>query len=130
MFTYSATIGRNVGATPMSDTKWFAFQGQVIALVASFAKDWMAGTDVVEHHVGTGAWEGVTEESCKVTLLSHVSLGENAIEDLKKGLAYYAEAYDQEAVALTIGQSELISGKRELMTNYQCHANHTEDCGV
>ena len=126
MFSYTATIGRNVPtftyaerdfhqdgdritvSAPMSDERWVTFEGQVSALIASFARTWMAGTDVVELHRGKGVWNGVEEESTKVTLLTEMELGECALTDLRKALAYYALHYQQDAIALTIGQSELI----------------------
>lgn len=127
MFTYSATIGRNVGATPMSDDMWSMFKGHVFALLSSYVTH---NGDVVEQHEGVGVWHGETEQSCKVTLLAVHEITDAQLADLRKGLTYYAEGHNQDAIALTIGTSELLSARREEMVGYACHENHTVDCGV
>tara|TARA_R110002020_G_scaffold404912_1_gene614957 strand:- start:4038 stop:4358 length:321 start_codon:yes stop_codon:yes gene_type:complete len=105
MYVYTVTIGRNVGDIPMRDIAWSTFEDQINALMASYVEN----GSVVEMHSGTGGWNGVSEDSTKVTLITEHPLTDRKLADLKRGLAYYAAQYTQDAIALTIGQSELIT---------------------
>lgn len=108
MYSYTATIGRNVGDTPMSDSEWETFIDEVTSDLSAYARSWdSAVPDAVEIHRGQGSWGGVVEDSVKVTLLTEVSLGDNALSDLRRKLSENARLYNQDAIALTIGVSEL-----------------------
>lgn len=109
LHSYTVTIGRNVGDKPMSDEMWTMFQDHAFSLLASYVTH---NGDVVESHKGVGVWHGEVEESCKVTLLAIHSLADAQLADLKRGLSYYAAGYHQDAIALTIGQSELITNSK------------------
>lgn len=106
MHSYTVTIGRNVGSQPMSDTRWAEFIESTQMLLDD------AGTSdpdsYVETHLGAGRWANQTEESAKVTLLSVEGLSQGTLVWLKKSIAYFSEHYQQDAIALTIGESDLI----------------------
>ena len=106
MYSYSVTIGRNVGETPMSDSDWEAFISDV---TEALAYHMIEGDDILEIHRGQGSWGGVVEDSAKVTLMSEESIN---VERLKIRLLRLAVANGQDAIALTIGQSELIEPVR------------------
>lgn len=102
MYSYTATIGRNVGETPMSDSDWEAFISDV---TKALAYHMVEGYDILEIHRGRGSWGGVVEDSAKVTLISEESIN---VDRLKNTLHRLAVANGQDAIALTIGVSELI----------------------
>ena len=121
MYSYTATIGRNVPdmhdqrddvtgqriQVPMSDEQWATFVEDVKADMAStYADLYLDGAErTFEVHYGKGVWEGVEEESAKITLLSDQPL--THLSYLRQALANLAEEYGQDAIALTIGTSEL-----------------------
>ena len=59
----------------------------------------------IETHYGKGTWDGVEEESAKISVLSDQPL--THLSYLRQALANLAEEYGQDAIALTIGTSEL-----------------------
>lgn len=106
MYVYAVTIGRNVKAwgAPMHDGMWETFQDTISELMAAYAQE----DDFLEIHHGTGEWEGVPEDSTKVTLLRNEPLEEHDLDAIRYRLRLEATLFGQEAIALTIGQSELI----------------------
>ena len=116
MFTYTATIGRGAGDRCLSEEKWATFEDHVNQVFTDIALG--HDDDFVEVHSGMGNWQGIEEESTKITLLTNIELDRTMIGVIRRNLEALAEAYDQDAIAFTIGQSELCFGKRELMTNY------------
>ena len=117
MHVYTATIGRNISTNhpdatragkPLTLTEWGQFVEDVTADMGSLARRWdYAGDDTLEVHYGKGEWDGVEEESAKITLLTDMPLGECAVDDLRRLLTENARHYGQDAIALTIGTSEL-----------------------
>lgn len=123
MYSYAVTIGRNVPATnpnpmfagkPMTLTTWETFKDDVaealrVAIEKTRETDgymWPEGTDFwVEAHHGKGIWQGVEEESTKVTVLSDEPI--THLHWLRQELTELAREYGQDAIALTIGESEL-----------------------
>ena len=105
MYSYTATIGRNVGTEPMTITSWEEFIEDVKADMLSFAIDSAIHVESVEIHRGKGVWEGVEEESAKITLLTPAQSYNPDI--LRRYLSENARHYGQDAIALTIGVSEL-----------------------
>ena len=107
MTTHSitVTIGRNVGDVPMSERRWHEFDTDVQGTLANnvFARQIIA----VERHLGRGSWEGVEEDSIKITYLLKSALTDEAIATLSRDLSELAWFYDQDAIALTIGTSTL-----------------------
>ena len=102
MYSYSVTTGRNVGETPMSDIDWDTFVSDV---TEELAYHMIEGDDILEIHRGQGSWQGVVEDSAKVTLMSEERIN---VERLKNRLCRIARANMQDAIALTIGECELV----------------------
>ena len=119
MYSITVTIGRNAPVTdptlpqyhdvtgervtaPMSDQRWHAFEQDVQELLSR------ATGAATETHHGVGSWGGVTEESTKVTLLADNPLNVN-LGYIRVNLSDLARKYEQDAIALTIGESELIT---------------------
>ena len=119
MYSYTATIGRNYSnslAVPpsmrgqaMTITHWATFVEDVKADMAStYADLYLDGAErTFEVHYGKGVWEGVEEESAKITLLAEFELDERGLSTLRNYLSENARQYGQDAIALTIGTSEL-----------------------
>lgn len=84
------SIGRNVGETPMSASRWAQFRAEVAAL-----------GDLQAVKVGTAEWEGVREDSATLELLV------DDLDAIRPELAAIAAKYDQDAVGLW--QAELIN---------------------
>ena len=123
MYSYTATIGRNFSNThsnpdvqgePMTLRAWESLVEYVteefrVTIEKTRKTDgyaWDENTEFrIETHYGKGTWDGVEEESVKISVLSdqpltHLSYLRGALTDL-------AEEYGQDAIALTIGTSEL-----------------------
>ena len=105
MFSYTATIGRNVGTEPMTITSWEQFIEDVRADMLRFAVESAIHVESVEIHRSKGTWEGVEEESAKITILTPAQSDNPDI--LRHYLSENARQYGQDAIALTIGVSEL-----------------------
>ena len=106
MHTYTVTIGRNVGDVPMSEGEWAEFKRRATKALDSFGE----GADGGESHEGFGVWDETPEQSFKRTLLKDEPMSDDDLHSLKLELVTLARQFDQDAVALTIGQSELIYG--------------------
>lgn len=124
MTTHSitVTIGRNAPVTdptrpqyddvtgaritePMSDQRWREFDMDAQGTLANnvFERQIIA----IERHLGRGSWEGVEEDSLKITYLLKSALTDEAVATLSRELSELARLYDQDAIALTIGTSTL-----------------------
>ena len=101
MFSYTATIGRNVGTAPMTITNWEQFIEDIKADMLMFAVESAIHVESVEIHRGKGTWEG----SAKITILTPAQ-SDNP-DTLRRYLSENARHYGQDAIALTIGVSEL-----------------------
>lgn len=102
MHVITVTIGRNVGDTPMSLTLWEQFKGDVEADMLNAIP-----SDIVERHYGRGVWDGIEEESAKFSLLRHAKPTDAMLDELRAYLSENARHYGQDAIALTVGMSEL-----------------------
>lgn len=102
MYSITATFGRNVGSTPMTLTNWELFKGDVAA-------DMQAALNTPTHelHTGKGVWQGVEEESAKVTILRESEPTASELDATRRFLSELARQWGQDAIALTIGKSEL-----------------------
>ena len=120
MNTYTVTIGRNVADLPMPELEWDTFIDCVQEVLAAVTDD-----SAIETHLGTGIWDGVVEESAKVTLLTDTKLKEYEEGYLVLNFQRLARQFHQDAIAYTVGESTLITP-----SSGHCHANHTVDCGV
>ena len=105
MYSYIANIGRNVDSTPMSDARWADF-------IASVKADMMTALDadkisVIEVSEGMGEWEGIPEPNATIAVRRHTQAQDSQVEHLRRYLSENARIFDQDAIALTIGISEL-----------------------
>lgn len=108
--TVTITIGRNWGAgaredakgTPMSDAMWGHFQTNIDRLLVR-----AIATVFVARAIGHGGWDGVDEESA--TWVAGVDEADD-VSFLSRELAQLARLYLQDAIALTVGQTELVEG--------------------
>ena len=107
MFSYTVTIGRNVGTEPMSDERWEEFQTSVTIDFNFVVNGFQAGAGQWEEHRGQGIWEGTPEDSFKVTVLLEEEIPKDRLDQLRRYLSENARLFDQDAIALTIGVSEL-----------------------
>jgi hypothetical protein len=99
--TVTVTIGRNVGDVPMSEPAWLRFRDYVrLWLQSALLPDFLATYD------GTGEWQGVPEDSTTIVLSGVSTCVQRA--DLQVWLAATAAIHGQDAIALTIGDTELV----------------------
>lgn len=97
MPTYTVSIGRNVAGAPMAYQAWHDFRDATLDTVEAF------GLSPVFVGLGSGIWEDTREDSYTV-----VAIGD-ALEGLPDALAGLAWLYDQESIALTVGETTLVS---------------------
>lgn len=117
MFAYTATIGRNysvysatsdllIDRKTLDDSEWRMFQDDVSH---EMRKCFDARTvELVERHYGVGSWEGVEEESCKVTFVLKHEIPADDLNEMRYRLTELARHYGQSAIALHHGVSELV----------------------
>lgn len=105
MYVYTITIGRNVGDVPMPDEQWHAFQQDVNSIIGNVADP----GGFFERHTGIGVWSLAPEQSHKQAFGQDEPLTDLDLHNVRVNLAELARRYQQDAIALTIGQSELIS---------------------
>lgn len=124
MYSYTATIGRNYRNSfdlvpefrgqPMTLSAWSRFAKDVIeefrvTIEKTRETDgytWDEDTEFrIEAHYGKGTWDGIEEESAKISVLSDKPL--THLNYLRQALTHLAEEYGQDAITLTIGESEL-----------------------
>lgn len=113
MHVITVTIGRNYSTgpavfqsmrgLPMSLTMWEQFKEDVQADLLQAVP-----SDIVEVHYGTGMWDGVEEESCKITVLRHAKPTPDMLDDLHRLMAENARHYGQDSIAVTVGESVLV----------------------
>jgi hypothetical protein len=94
------SIGRNVRDSELSDVDWDAFIRSTKGLVDE------TNNDGNVHYFGTGegVYLGETEESFTIVY----TVDENDLDYLRTGLTMLAHAYDQESIALTLGEVEFL----------------------
>lgn len=92
--TVTVAIGRNVGSAPMSDDDWLSYRSAVSFLL---------GATIGKHdtvHSGVGIWHGVSEDSTIFTVFDPKPY----LSRLTEELAQVALAFNQDAIAVTIGK--------------------------
>lgn len=119
MYSITATLGRNYSTShvaasgqpvPMPITRWEQFVEDVEHDMAATVRGAQPTLMIVEQHRGKGEWNGQEEESCKVTILADFAeYPTDVISTIKGYLASLAQQYSQDAIALTVGVSELVS---------------------
>jgi len=132
MQSITVTIGRNVPArhadaaikdglavkgigadrTVLTDRAWADFTDRVLDALKNFESQVNGIDDTwTEIHNGVGEWEGVLEESRKVTIFFQNPEQANLdypVAKLKRELLSIRTGYYQDAVAIVIGESNLI----------------------
>lgn len=99
MATVTVSIGRNVGSEPMPDYEW----SQFVELVRLAVKR-DASAVYVDAAASRGEWEGIAEDSRTwVADIDEWDLGA-----LRNSLRQYAVTFGQDAIALTVGTTELV----------------------
>lgn len=99
----TVTIGRGAEDKALKGSDWHAFRVSTMKALKAFDHQ------AVEAHKGWGVWQGETEESFKATILRDLPMSVWDLKRLKAELATLAEKFEQDAIALTVGESELIS---------------------
>lgn len=98
--TVVISIGRNIGKLPMGATAWDRFKADVMEVVDN-------GENKI-HFTGNGNgyYEG-REDSFTVIFNAEVT----SLARIEQSLKPIAKKYDQEAIALTVGTTELVRGE-------------------
>lgn len=100
----TVTIGRNVGPLPLARDEWNGFQQDVRdALHVSLNVPYRD----IEAHAGRGEWDGVAEDSIKFSVLVPGYDG-TGYAPLRAQLAIIRDNYRQDAIALSVAESELV----------------------
>lgn len=105
MYEYSVTIGRNVSDAPMHESIWVQFQDST---EYTLTRDLPLSGTTVERAYGAGEWEGITEDNARIVARTDSPLTPSQLDALRNGLALTAALFGQDALALTIGTSELV----------------------
>lgn len=100
IFVVQASIGRNIGSEPLSRSDWVHFINDVSDAIRE-------QNEKPEFHFGTGVWEGISEDSAHITVY-RANITDEYRYAIRQNLARIAFTYGQEAIALTISESELI----------------------
>lgn len=114
MTTHTAvhiTAGRNIGTEQMHLDRWETFVTRIQRALRLAADLNGLGAIPVEVHYGTGSYEGVKEDSVKVSTYFEGEAPEGFAQMLTVGLAHQARAFEQESIALSIGPSTLVFAK-------------------
>lgn len=109
----TVTIGRGTGERKLSEQQWADFQADVLSSLAKTTGERLA---FVETHTGIGVWEGVYEESAKITAVvdystsafNYYSPEGSALGMKHVELPALAVRYGQDAIALTWGDVHLV----------------------
>lgn len=99
MTTATISIGRNVGDKPLSADRWLAFR---YAIRQGLGDD---ATVYVDGATSVGEWQGVSEESA--TWVADITPERASV--LSGHLAKVALDYGQDAIALTLGETRLVT---------------------
>ena len=102
-------IGRNfehstLGNMPMVSNIWREFQERVVYILLQLREHTDMGEPSVEIHTGVGDWDGVPEESAKISVYHE---GGFDLDSIREQLFNLKKEYSQGTIALLIG-SELI----------------------
>ena len=103
MNTITITIGRNVPTAglpiEMDDRSWAGFKNDVQTVL-----DNHYATVYVKAAAGRGEWEGIEEENATYV----AALDPAFLAHLRQALAGLAYDYGQDAIALTVGTTDLV----------------------
>lgn len=105
MWITTVTIGRNVGDKPLGFYDWNDFGVEV---VAALTVNLSVKPEQVEIHFGTTEWLGEPEQSAKFSVLTEYHPGHTTVGILKRDLSGIKDRFNQEAIALSVAESELV----------------------
>jgi hypothetical protein len=109
MFEYTVTIGRNVGDAPMGDVPWKLFKRDAMVILGQAANHAYVHVDAYETLEGSGVWQGIREDNARIVMRTDSQLDDGALNYLRHLLGMLAQYNSQDAVALTVGTSELVT---------------------
>lgn len=102
-------IGRNVGNTPMDDSRWEWFVSTAQSILMG-AQHRVGGSPAGESqrkdtqvHYGAGIWGGVAEESAHISLFWEQGMD---VDYIREQAGVIARMFEQDAIAVIVG-SEL-----------------------
>lgn len=99
MKSLTITIGRNVGVLPMDQSRWASFVDATRRVVE------LATDEVWAIAPYRGSWDGVHEDA----MIFYGAYGADSVTtSLREALANLATYYDQDAIAVAVGDSELV----------------------
>jgi len=104
MKTVTISIGRNINDWPMSADDWEMFRIGVRQLILTY---WFDATIFVDDAFSIGVWNGIKEESSTFV----ASINEGEMTSFIAMLTGLAAAYEQDAIAVTVGETQLITPK-------------------
>lgn len=114
MDVVTVTLGRNrrpgssiAPSTPLGDQEWDNFRAavrQALTDTVVVTRSWL------EQHGGIAFWEGVPEESHKIAALDCIA-DADLLAALRNRLSVLAASYDQDAIAVSVGTSDLVSAR-------------------
>lgn len=99
MSTITVSIGRDTADGPLGGSSWVDFKARTRAAVTD------AGLTPVFEGDGVGIWEEATEDSWTVVALGTPS------GSLTRTLADLANRFNQEAIAVTTGETALVEAR-------------------
>lgn len=98
MKTYTITMGRNIKTNPMTLDQWNGAKSFLERIVKDSADE-----IYTMHAEGYGLWDGMKEESVSFTF------GMETPSDLLRAqLRLACEIYQQDAIALVVGETEFV----------------------
>ena len=100
MNTVTITIGRNFGDVPMTASRWAGFKNDIQTVL-----DNHYATVYVNAAAGRGTWEGVEEENATWV----AGLDAAFVPKVRERLSYLADVYEQDAIAYTVGTTDLVT---------------------
>lgn len=111
MYEYSITIGRNVGSEPMELTEWqhFVYDVRSTAEWAQLTRELQTDVEVLR---GIGRWDGVSEDTAKIVFRTDGALYPETLAQIRTELRDYCDRYRQDAIALSVGGSELVQRRQ------------------
>jgi len=102
MTSITISIGRNIGAEPMTLTNWRDFISAVTRIIGYADPNAVLYVTAAE---SIGEWDGVSEQSR--TWVG--SIADESVDSLRAMLRALASVYEQDAIALSVGHTELIT---------------------
>ena len=99
----TVSVGGSKQGVPMTDDVWRSLQTSVRNALANTVGPIAFAT------LGESTWHGVSERSYVASVLQPKL---NTLDRLRSLLRQLADAYGQDAVALTVGSSSLITGSK------------------